>query len=97
MLLPMAVLAIYLVEGTPSLPSQPFATRDQGARVAMQTAVAQAQALEQRLAAAPQDRDGWIELGRRWSQLGDSAKAADAYGRAIGLTGGGLSGAATPR
>jgi cytochrome c-type biogenesis protein CcmH len=86
-LLPMAALAIYLVEGTPSLPSQPFATRDQGARVAMQTAVAHAQALEQRLAAAPQDRDGWIELGRRWSQLGDSAKAADAYGRAIGLGG----------
>ena len=91
-LLPMAALAIYLVEGTPSLPSQPFATRDQGARVAMQTAVAQAQALEQRLAAAPQDRDGWVELGQRWSELDEDARAADAYGRAIGLTGGGLSG-----
>jgi cytochrome c-type biogenesis protein CcmH len=91
-LLPLAVLAIYLVEGAPSLPSQPFATRDQGARLAMQTAVEQVQALEQRLAAAPQDRDGWIELGQRWSELDEDARAADAYGRAIGLTGGGLSG-----
>lgn len=33
-LLPMAALAIYLMQGTPSLPSEPFATRDQGARVA---------------------------------------------------------------
>ena len=86
-LLPVAALAIYLTEGTPSLPSQPFATRDQDARVAMQTAVAQAEALERRLSAAPQDRDGWVELGQRWSELGEDARAADAYGRAIGLTG----------
>ncbi|MGK9235131.1 c-type cytochrome biogenesis protein CcmI [Inquilinus limosus] len=84
-LLPVAALAIYLAEGAPGLPSQPFASRDPGERQAIQTAVAEARALEQRLAASPQDRDGWIELGRRWSQLGDSAKAADAYGRAIGL------------
>jgi cytochrome c-type biogenesis protein CcmH len=87
-LLPVAALAIYMVEGTPTLPSQPFASRDQGTRVAMQTAMAQAQALEQRLAAAPQDRDGWVELGQRWSELGEDARAADAYGRAIGLSGG---------
>ncbi|MGK9167401.1 c-type cytochrome biogenesis protein CcmI [Inquilinus limosus] len=86
-LLPAAALAIYLAEGAPGLPSQPFASRDPGERQAIQTAVAEARALEQRLAASPQDRDGWIELGRRWSELGDSAKAADAYGRAIGLGG----------
>jgi cytochrome c-type biogenesis protein CcmH len=91
LLLPVAALAIYLAEGAPGLPSQPFAARDQGARVAMQTAEARAQALEQRLAAAPRDRDGWIELGGRWSELGEYAKAADAYGRAIALTAGGLS------
>ncbi|WP_225770936.1 c-type cytochrome biogenesis protein CcmI [Inquilinus sp. Marseille-Q2685] len=92
-LLPMAALAIYLAEGTPGLPSQPFASRDPGEREAVQSAVAEARALEQRLAANPQDRAGWVELGRRWSQLGESAKAADAYGRAIGLSGGGLDGA----
>ena len=86
-LLSAAALAIYLAEGTPGLPSQPFASRDPGQRQAIQTAVAEARALEQRLETSPQDRDGWIELGRRWSQLGDSAKAADAYGRAIGLGG----------
>lgn len=84
-LLPVAALAIYLAEGTPGLPSQPFASRDPGERVAVQSAMAEARALEQRLAASPQDRDGWIELAQRWGQLGDSAKAADAYGRAIGL------------
>lgn len=84
-LLPVAALAIYLAEGTPNLPSQPFASRDPGERMAVQSATAEARALEQRLAASPQDRAGWIELGQRWGQLGDSAKAADAYGRAIGL------------
>jgi cytochrome c-type biogenesis protein CcmH len=84
-LLPVAALAIYMVEGTPGLPSQPFASRDPGERQAVQSANAEAQALEQRLAASPQDRAGWIELGQRWGQLGESAKAADAYGRAIGL------------
>ena len=87
-LLPVAALAIYLVEGAPGLPSQPFATRDQSARIAIQTAAADARALEQRLAAAPQDRSGWIDLGQRWSELGEDAKAADAYGHAIGLSGG---------
>ena len=87
-LLPVAALAIYLMEGAPSLPSQPFATRDQGMRIAIQTAAAEARALEQRLAAAPQDRGGWIDLGQRWSELGEDAKAADAYGHAIGLSGG---------
>ncbi len=88
LLLPVAALAIYLVEGAPGLPSQPFATRDQGMRIAIQTAAAEARALEQRLAAAPQDRSGWIDLGQRWSELGEDAKAADAYGHAIGLSGG---------
>jgi len=84
-LLPVAALVLYLAEGTPGLPSQPFASRDPGERAAVQSAMAEARALEQRLATAPQDRDGWIELGQRWSQLGESARAADAYGRAIGL------------
>ncbi|WP_343714160.1 c-type cytochrome biogenesis protein CcmI [Inquilinus sp.] len=84
-LLPVAALAIYLAEGTPNLPSQPFASRDPGEREAVQSAMAEARALEQRMAENPQDRAGWVELGRRWGQLGDSAKAADAFGRAIGL------------
>ena len=87
-LLPVAALAIYLMEGAPSLPSQPFATRDQGMRIAIQTAAAEARALEQRLAAAPQNRSGWIDLGQRWSELGEDARAADAYGHAVGLSGG---------
>ena len=44
-LLPMAALAIYLVEGTPSLPSHPFATRDQRARVAVRAAAGPAAAI----------------------------------------------------
>lgn len=38
-LLPVAGLAIYLIEGTPNLPSQPFASRGQGAGIAVKPAV----------------------------------------------------------
>jgi cytochrome c-type biogenesis protein CcmH len=44
-LLPMVALAIYMVEGTPSLPSQPFATRDLGARAAAGPAAGPAAAI----------------------------------------------------
>ena len=44
-LLPMAALAIYLLEGTPSLPSQPFATRGQGAHAAAGPAAGPATAI----------------------------------------------------
>jgi cytochrome c-type biogenesis protein CcmH len=87
-LFPAAAAAIYLSNGRPALPSQPFSTRDQSSRVAFDVIAADAEALKQRLAAEPQDRDGWIELGRLWSQIGDPSDASDAYGHAISLRAG---------
>jgi cytochrome c-type biogenesis protein CcmH len=85
-LVPVAALAIYLPTGRPDLPGQPLAERDTTAQQAQAAATAEAVALRARLDAASDDRDGWIELGRRWMQLGDAARAADAWGRAIGLS-----------
>jgi cytochrome c-type biogenesis protein CcmH len=41
--------------------------------------------LEQRLQAAPNDRDGWLRLANARRVLGDHAKAADAFARADAL------------
>jgi cytochrome c-type biogenesis protein CcmH len=41
--------------------------------------------LEQRLQAAPDDRDGWLRLANARSVLGDHARAADAFARADAL------------
>jgi cytochrome c-type biogenesis protein CcmH len=38
--------------------------------------------LAARLAAAPQDRAGWLRLANAWKVLGENANAADAYARA---------------
>ncbi len=41
--------------------------------------------LASRLQAAPDDRDGWVRLGRAYGVLGERDKAADAYERAAKL------------
>ncbi|MBF0129237.1 MAG: c-type cytochrome biogenesis protein CcmI [Alphaproteobacteria bacterium] len=47
--------------------------------------VSMVERLAARLAAAPDDFDGWMRLGRSYLVLGDAAKAADAYTRASAL------------
>lgn len=47
------------------------------------------QQLEARLAANPDDLEGWRMLGRTYLVGGDAAKAVTAYERAIGIAGGG--------
>lgn len=93
---PVGVLAAYLVTGSPDLPSQPFAARDQGPREALAAEVAVAQELALRLQANPSDIDGWVELGARNAALERWGEAAAAYARAAGMVGGvdpGISGA----
>jgi cytochrome c-type biogenesis protein CcmH len=46
--------------------------------------------LAERLAAQPDDADGWLRLGRAYRVMGDRAKAADAYVRAAALKPGDL-------
>ena len=87
-LLPLLALAVYLPLGAPSLPSQPLAERDPGQRERLLALQAETDALARDLAAAPEDLGGWFELGRRFTALGRLDDAVDAYGRAVGLSGG---------
>ncbi|MCA8908790.1 MAG: c-type cytochrome biogenesis protein CcmI [Rhodospirillaceae bacterium] len=84
--IPLATLGGYLMLGDPELPSQPLALRDPGERQAVQQRMAEVEALSQALRDNPGDLAGWVELGRRLSQLGRYADAAEAFGRAVGLS-----------
>jgi cytochrome c-type biogenesis protein CcmH len=44
--------------------------------------------LEERVAADPEDREGWLRLGRAYELSENPAKAAEAFGRAVALDGG---------
>ena len=87
-LVPVAALAIYLPSGRPDLPGQPFAQRDSTDRADRQEMVAAAEALRRQIDAAPADPVAWVELAGRFQALGRAREAADAYARAVGLTGG---------
>ena len=83
---PVAAVGTYLFLGAPGAPSQPFAKRTTTLDATTQAAPAMAQLAErmaERLATAPDDRDGWILLARTYTELGRFADAARAYGDAI--------------
>lgn len=84
---PVAALTFYLAEGSPGVPGQPFAQRDPGERQQLIRAEMDAGALQRELEAErPEDVGGWVDLAGRWADLGRWAEAAEAYGRAVGLT-----------
>lgn len=84
-LLPMTAVAIYLHNGSPTLPSQPFAGRDQNARIVFETMSADAAVLRRHLATAAQDRAAWIQLAHLSRLIGDVQGAVEAYGHAISI------------
>ena len=86
--LPLGCLGLYLVLGAPELPSQPLALRDPTERLAVQAQVTAAETLARELRDNPDDLHGWIDLGGRYTGLGRYAEAAEAYGRAVGLSDG---------
>ncbi len=86
---------LYWRLGAPALPDVPFAARP-AVKVEARVAPAEtgapphdirqaADKLEQRLLADPANAGGWVLFARTTSMLGDWAKAADAYKRAIDL------------
>ena len=84
---PAVSFGLYAVLGSPELPDQPSA-----GRVAMRQAGAPAQdvggmveRLEARLQQEPGDGRGWAMLGRSLRVMGQSAKARDAYRKAMPL------------
>lgn len=85
--IPLAAIGLYLQLGNPGLPSLPFAERPVPEAPAgtadgreMETLAA---GLAARLAEDPDNRDGWLLLGRSYAQLQQFDAAAQAYRRAI--------------
>ncbi len=84
---PLAAIGLYLQLGNPGVPSLPFAERPvpeaPAENVAGQEMEALAAGLAARLAEEPDNRDGWLLLGRSYAQLQQFDAAAQAYRRAI--------------
>jgi cytochrome c-type biogenesis protein CcmH len=94
--LPGAALVWYLAAGSPTLPGQPFAQRGPGSAIGAATAPPAgdagagqldylAQRLADRMAATPNDPEGWRLLGRTYLELQRYRESADAYRKAIAL------------
>ena len=94
---PIFAIAFYMYIGSPDIPDHPLsqradvlrATDAQASAHAGQQAPSMDQALvslEQRLQENPNDVEGWILLARSYAGIGNMAKAAEAYGRAVPLT-----------
>jgi cytochrome c-type biogenesis protein CcmH len=83
--MPIAVLALYLTLGSPQSPDQPLATRaDAAALREVNSMVAQ---VEAHLAAEPNDGKGWEVIAPVYAKLGRQGDAVRAYANALRLLG----------
>lgn len=81
-----AAVGVYLITGSPMLPDQPFASRNDGGRE--QAAMIQAfEQLEDHLVDNPKDGEGWDRIAPVYLRLGRYDKAASAYEQAIAIRG----------
>ncbi|MBM3598405.1 MAG: c-type cytochrome biogenesis protein CcmI [Alphaproteobacteria bacterium] len=83
--LPALAFIFYLGVGSPDKPDQPLAGRDlsTGAMAESAQIRAMVEGLRDRLAANPNDLQGWMMLGRSYAVLGRRADSAEAYRRAV--------------
>ncbi|MCK5550733.1 MAG: c-type cytochrome biogenesis protein CcmI, partial [Hyphomicrobiaceae bacterium] len=86
LLLPLAVIGVYLFYGSPSLPDQPLAARlkDPTSEKNVGALVAQ---VEARLRAHPEEGEGWEVIAPVYMSARRYGDAADAYDNAIRLLG----------
>lgn len=86
LMLPMLVLGLYLVYGSPQLPDQPLAARltDPASETSIGALVAR---VEARLRAHPEEGEGWDAIAPIYLGARRYADAADAYSQAIRLLG----------
>jgi cytochrome c-type biogenesis protein CcmH len=84
-LLPAGAGALYYVLGSPNLPDEPFAARNQGGpdKATAARLAAAAKAIEAKLATSPKDTALLGRLGRIQFVLGRYAEAAATYGKAL--------------
>ena len=84
--LPLAVLGVYLVYGSPRLPDQPLAARLQEP-VDGQNIAARVARVEARLRAHPEEGEGWDAIAPVYMTARSYNAAAEAYSQAIRLLG----------
>jgi cytochrome c-type biogenesis protein CcmH len=90
-LVPLGALAIYLLEGAPTLPDQPYAGRAAERELAemeggsVDLAKAE-QALQAKVRDEPENGDAWFLLARTEAALGHWQQSAAAYQKALTLT-----------
>lgn len=87
---PLLCGALYLQLGRPGLPDRPFAQRAEERRALAAAEQGEQPAaligrLEERVASAPEDLEGWLRLGGAYATAERFDQAADAYRRAIAL------------
>ena len=87
LLVPILAATFYAALGSPGMPDRPLAMRqdlkpENPAGPDVQQMVAR---LEARLAQSPNDRQGWLMLGRSRGVLGDPVGAAEAFRHALAL------------
>jgi cytochrome c-type biogenesis protein CcmH len=80
--LPLAGFGLYLVLGSPQLPSQSAMERLAEERQRTSPAI---QKLEAQVAASPSDAQGWIGLGRAYADVDRAKDAADSFAKAMAL------------
>jgi len=85
--MPAMVLVLYLLQGSPHLPTKPYAVRGaERAAAAEQLEYAQAlERLETVMSERPDDPKGWQLLAQGYANFGRYDDAANAYRKAIGL------------
>lgn len=86
---PLAAIALYLDQGAPNLPGRPFAGRtadEAGHEIDEARLKTMADELATKLAATPDDAEGWALLGRSYMALDRFDEAAGAFGNAVALT-----------
>ncbi|MFP5075718.1 c-type cytochrome biogenesis protein CcmI [Rhizobium sp. YIM 134829] len=84
LLLPAVGLCVYLTTGSPSLPDAPLSARLANPGDDIELLIARA---EQRLAANPEDGQGWDVLGPIYYRTGQLDKAEQAFAEAVRLLG----------
>lgn len=85
-----ATVALYVDVGSPGLPNQPFAQRDPAPAENPVVADARSRlgAVEERLAAEPENADVWRDLGTLRLATGDQDGAVEAFAQAMSLSDG---------
>jgi cytochrome c-type biogenesis protein CcmH len=81
-ILPLAGFGLYLMLGSPHLPSQSAMERLAEER---QRTSPEVQALEAKVASAPSDAQSWIDLGRAYAGVERAKDAADSFAKAMAL------------